>query len=124
MPGLSISSHCKNPKYMRIRLETRPYRFNTSSDGRMVIFPKTDRDSEAIVRYSLYVILAIASENPSQYIHHTERLGRDYMCIGCGSLDLVLPTLKRYSEYCAVTFSVTHCSRQSLGFPRTSSEVT
>jgi len=36
------------------RLETSPYRFNTSSDGRMVIFLKTDRDSEAIVRYCTY----------------------------------------------------------------------
>ena len=32
------------------RLETSPYRFNTSSDGQMVIFLKTDRNSEAIVR--------------------------------------------------------------------------
>jgi len=36
------------------RLETSPYRFNTSSDGRTVIFLKTDRDSEAIVRYCTY----------------------------------------------------------------------
>ena len=36
------------------RLETSPYRFNTSSDSRMVIFPKTDRDSEAIVWYCTY----------------------------------------------------------------------
>ena len=40
----------------------------------MAIFLKTDRDSEAIVRY-WYVIPAIASENPSQYIHHTREAG-------------------------------------------------
>jgi len=49
----------------RARLETSLYSFNTSSDRRMVIFLKTDRDSEVIVRC---VIPAIASEHPS---HHT-----------------------------------------------------
>ena len=48
------------------RLETSLYRFNTSSDSQ-----KTDRNSEAIVRYLWDIILAIASEYPSQYIHHT-----------------------------------------------------
>ena len=43
------------------RLETSLYRFNTSSDSRMVIFLKTDRDSEAIV-----------FEYPS---HHTREAG-------------------------------------------------
>ena len=37
------------------RLETSLYRFNTSSGGRVVIFLKTDRDSEAIVRYCTYI---------------------------------------------------------------------
>ena len=41
----------------------------------MVIFLKTDRDSEAIVRYCWYVIPAIASEYPSEYIHHTKEAG-------------------------------------------------
>jgi len=40
--------------YALSRLETGPYRFNTFSDSRMVIFLKTDRDSEAIVRYCTY----------------------------------------------------------------------
>jgi len=44
-------------------LETSLHRFNISSDGArmVVIFLKTDRDSEAIVRY---VVTAIASEYP------------------------------------------------------------
>jgi len=44
-------SHHKIYSKLSNRLETRLYRFNTSSDGRMVVFLKTDRDSEAIVRY-------------------------------------------------------------------------
>jgi len=63
---VSISFVARKTGYISsiLRLETSPYSFNTSSGSRIVIFLKTDRDSEAIVRY---VILAITSENPSQY---------------------------------------------------------
>ena len=37
------------------RLETSLYRFNTASDGQMVTFLKTDRDSESIVWYCTYI---------------------------------------------------------------------
>jgi hypothetical protein len=48
------------PPHAWRRLEASPYRFNTPSDGRMVIFPKTDRDSDP----NIFII--------------PERLGRDY----------------------------------------------
>jgi len=41
------------------------YMFNTISEGRMVVFLKTDRDSGAVIRYStsgMYIIPAVASE--------------------------------------------------------------
>jgi len=41
------------------------YMFSTISEGRMVVFLKTDRDSVAIIRYStsgMYIIPAVASE--------------------------------------------------------------
>ena len=42
-----------------------------------MIFLKTDRDSGVIVWYCTYryIILAITSEYPSQYIHHTKEAG-------------------------------------------------
>jgi hypothetical protein len=49
-----------SPPHAWRRLEASPYRFNTPSDGRMVIFPKTDRDSDP----NIFII--------------PERLGRDY----------------------------------------------
>ena len=41
----------------------------------MVVFLKMDKDSESIVWYYTYFIPAIASECPSQYIHHTREAG-------------------------------------------------
>ena len=53
-----------------LRLETSLYRFNTSSGGRVVIFLKTDRDSEAIVGL-------LPPNMPPNISIIPERLGRD-----------------------------------------------
>ena len=50
------------------------YMFNTISEGRMVVFLKTDRDSEAIIRYSTSGILfrLLPPNIAPQFIHARE----------------------------------------------------
>ena len=52
VPGLSLDGNFFLPHAASgrsLRLETSLYRFNTFSDGQMVIFQKTDRNSEAMM---------------------------------------------------------------------------
>jgi len=64
--------------------------FNTISEGRMVVFLKTDRDSEAIIRYSTSGILfRLLSPNIAPKFIHAREAGS-----GLLSLEIEIMSLK------------------------------